>query len=395
MMRMNPSSLKVAVSQRFLPHYRVAFYEWLVEKLDSSGITLRLFYGYPMGPVSSFRWSIRIGGIKFTLPLGELTETAVISPRVLFQLLQFRPDVVIVEDIAGLPNSVVAAIYCRILRKPYLIWGLGTIPAKRRSMLRYLLWPLIKFLYSGSSAFICYSKHAQEVYAVWGKPTFLAPNAALLSPTKSHVEKVTIQLRKKYRSSSKSIVAIGELKYQKRFDVLLVAFSRLRAKGVELHIIGDGPERHALARLADELAIIERVRFHGAIFDNEKKGEIISRCWVGVLPGRGGLVIQELMYWGTPVICGAADGTERDNVIHGRNGFLLSDAADPEEIARAIDDFFGLTDAQAMVMAREALMRTVTAYNVECMAKGVEEAIHDALSGSWPLGIGENHRQKM
>jgi glycosyltransferase involved in cell wall biosynthesis len=378
---MSAPPLKIAVTQRFLPHYRVQFYECLVQELKSSGMILRLFYGYPMGPVPARPWSVRIGGIRFTLPIGELTETAVIAPHVFFWLFRFRPDLVIVEDLSGLPNSLVAAVYCRIFRKPYLVWGLGTVPGKRRSFLRYVFWPLIGFLYSGAKAFICYSTHAQEVYARWGKPTLLAPNATLLPPSRSHIDKVVAGLEKKYRLAAKPIVAIGELKHQKRIDVLLAAFSRIEVDGAELHIIGDGPERLSLEKRAAELGLGDRVRFHGAIFDAERKSEIIARSWVGVLPGRGGLAIQELMYWGVPVICGAADGTERDNVSDGENGYLLKDATDPEEVARAMKSFFRLSDAQAIDMARSALMRTKSSYNVKRMAKGVEDAIRYALEG--------------
>jgi glycosyltransferase involved in cell wall biosynthesis len=46
-------------------------------------------------------------------------------------------------------------------------------------------------------------------------------------------------------------------------------------------------------------------------------------CDVFVLPGLGGLAINDAMMCGKPVICGEADGTEKDLIIDGTTGYLL------------------------------------------------------------------------
>jgi glycosyltransferase involved in cell wall biosynthesis len=338
-------------------------------------MALRFFYGYPLGPVPSNDWSKRQNGFIVKFRLGELSESAVVSLRLLPELVKYQPDVMIVEDLSGLPNNLIAAIYCRLKRKPYLIWGLGNIPGKRRSLLRFFLHPVIRIFYSGAAGFICYSKHAEKVYSDWGKPTFIAPNATLERPEQIHINRIYEVISEKYSRSKRSIVAIGELKWQKRLDVLLHAIALLDDRNIELHIIGDGPERAALQSLSKELEITPEVNFHGAIYDDTSKGEIIERCCLGVLPGRGGLVIQELMFRGLPVICGAADGTERDNVVSGKTGFILENSQDPIEIADAIKNFLVLPDNEMIEMSREALLHTAKTYNVENMVAGVERAI--------------------
>lgn len=371
--------LKFAVSQRFLPHYRLDFYELLTKELTSDGVRLKLFYGYPLGPVPERAYAKRIGGIRFHFRLGELEDTAVFSPWLFLHLLRFRPDGMIVEDLSGLPNSLVAATYCRLFKKPYFIWGLGNVPGKKRSRLRKLLSGPINFLYSGASGFICYSQYAQGIYASWGKPTFLAPNACLAPPSPPQIARITELIRQKYLWRPMAIITIGELKKQKRFDALIIAFSKIRHLDSVLHIIGDGPEMQALRSLAKEHHVYDRIHFHGAIFDKAKKQEILSQSGLGVLPGRGGLVIQELMHCGVPVISGAADGTERDNIVNEHNGYLLEDSSDITAISNAIDKFFSLPDIDQIRMAEHALAQVVSRYNIQSMAHGVMDAVCSAL----------------
>lgn len=66
-------------------------------------------------------------------------------------------------------------------------------------------------------------------------------------------------------SSQLQIGYLGRLVPDKNLDYLIVSFSRLRAMGVDaqLHIYGDGPERHALQSLTDEMNLAPHIHFHG------------------------------------------------------------------------------------------------------------------------------------
>jgi glycosyltransferase involved in cell wall biosynthesis len=343
-----------------------------------------------MGPIENPPWGRRLGGLKWRLSLGELEDYMVFSPGLFWRLLRFRPDVVIVEDLGGLPNSLLAALYCRLWRKPYLVWGLGNVPQKNPSRLRRLLaWP-IRFLYSGAAGFICYSRHAEKVYAEWGKPTFLAYNACLPQPTAEEASIVRCQIDERSSRDAQVIVTVGELKKQKRFDCLILAFARLVHEGAEravLHIIGNGPERAALEALAVAEGVGNHVIFHGAVYDVARKRALIAKAQLGVLPGRGGLVIQEFMQGGLPVISGAADGTERDNLISGYNGYLLENSASVEELVTVMREFLSLSPAAASAMAHHALDHVIAQYNLTKMVSGVKEAVdfctsrRDGLAG--------------
>jgi glycosyltransferase involved in cell wall biosynthesis len=62
------------------------------------------------------------------------------------------------------------------------------------------------------------------------------------------------------------VVAVGRLFPQKRYDVMLRAFRRIReAVEAELWVCGDGPERRRLERLATNLGVANHVRWLGFV----------------------------------------------------------------------------------------------------------------------------------
>jgi glycosyltransferase involved in cell wall biosynthesis len=340
---------------------------------------MRLFYSYAMGRDDREpSWAQRIRAIRKDLQLGELEDSAVVAPGLFFHLVRYSPDVVVLEDLGGLPNSLVAALYCRAWKKPYLIWGLGHVPEKQRSPLRRALAPAIRFLYAGAFGFLCYSKHAADVYGQYAKPTYVAPNAYLPRPPEDEVARLTKLIGTRYETQNFRVVSIGTFKKQKRYEVLIEAVARTAAR-VALDLIGDGPETTELRALARRLGIADRVRFHGPIYDSAQKALLLSSAHIGVIPGRGGLAIQEMMAHGIPVISGVADGTERDLVRDGETGYLLAGFPSAEQIATTLDRFVALTTQEQTAMARGALDTVVHESNVDVMAEEFSRAIRDAV----------------
>jgi glycosyltransferase involved in cell wall biosynthesis len=385
---------KLVISQRFLPHYRVRFFDQLARALAKEQCRLQLLYSYGAGAVEDgISWAERLRAYRIDLRLAELEESAIFAPGLFYRLIRYAPDLVILEDLGGLPDSLVGSLYCRLWRKPYLIWGLGNVPQKRRSRLRRLLRPLIAFLYRGASGFICYSTHAASVYEASGKPTYLAPNCSVSKPTPAEAERTERQIVNRYRGDCVRLVSIGVLKRQKRFDVLLRALGQLPGN-VMLDLIGDGPEMSALRELADGLGIARRIAFHGSLYDGslcdgpsydgslydrDKKSGLLSRAHLGVLPGRGGLAIQEMMRHGVPVVSGVADGTENDLIKDRENGYLVDGFLSADEIAEKVQDFLALTAEDQTRMGLSALAVIMQTSNLDTMMQGMVRAIKSTL----------------
>jgi glycosyltransferase involved in cell wall biosynthesis len=374
--------MKVAVVQRFLPHYRVGFFTTLYRLLAQRGGDMRLFFSETMGRVESVpAWATRVRGVRKDVQLGELEESAMFAPTMVCHLARYTPDVVVLEDLSGLPNSLAGAAYCRLRRVPYLVWGLGQVPHKARSRLRRWLAPGIRFLYGGAAGFVAYSAYASGIYARYGKPIHVAPNSYLPRPTCEDIDLLARELARRAGNARTKVVVIGTLKRQKRTDVLLEALAHADAS-LELHIIGDGPERPRLEVIARRLGVAERVRFHGAIYDRAEKAALLASAHLGVVPGRGGLAIQELLAHGIPVISGVADGTERDMIRDGVNGYLFDGFPTAADIANRLDRFVRLAAPQRAAMYEAALDVVVQQSNIEVMAAAMLRAAEQAATGA-------------
>ncbi|MDR1559683.1 MAG: glycosyltransferase [Clostridiales bacterium] len=101
-----------------------------------------------------------------------------------------------------------------------------------------------------------------------------------------------------------AFLSVGRLIYYKGYDILLKAFARV-PRG-NLAIIGDGPLRNPLEKLAENLGVADRVVFRGSVGDSELE-EAFTECDVFVLPSIAkseafGLVQIEAMARGKPVI---------------------------------------------------------------------------------------------
>ena len=80
------------------------------------------------------------------------------------------------------------------------------------------------------------------------------------------------------------VLGVGKLSPQKGFDVLLRAFARVRAeRPARLVILGEGPQRRALERLARELGIADDVSLPGFVAN---PFAWMARCAVFALSSR-------------------------------------------------------------------------------------------------------------
>jgi glycosyltransferase involved in cell wall biosynthesis len=102
-------------------------------------------------------------------------------------------------------------------------------------------------------------------------------------------------------------ISVGTLLHLKGFDLGLRAFARFQERypAAEYWIIGDGPERRRLERLARGLRIADKVIFAGGL-PRQKALERLAECDVLLHPAlheSGSWVCLEAMGAGRPVVC--------------------------------------------------------------------------------------------
>jgi teichuronic acid biosynthesis glycosyltransferase TuaC len=141
------------------------------------------------------------------------------------------------------------------------------------------------------------------------------------------------------------LVTVANLVARKRHADVLRALGILRDSHPDLRweVVGDGPERPALERLARDLGVEPRVRFHGRLAPAEALA-ISRRAGVFVLPSADeafGVGYVEAMAAGVPAIgCRGEHGPEE--IAAAGPGMLLVPPADPTalaaELARLADE---------------------------------------------------------
>ena len=133
-----------------------------------------------------------------------------------------------------------------------------------------------------------------------------------------------------------TLVSVGHLVARKRHGDVLRALWLLRDSHPEIgyEVIGDGPERAALERLADELELDGRVRFRGQLPPAEARAAAQS-AGVFVLPSVDeafGVAYVEAMAGAVPAIgCRGEPGPEEIAAAGG--GMRLVAPGDPEALA--------------------------------------------------------------
>lgn len=200
--------------------------------------------------------------------------------------------------------------------------------AKGLSYLRSVFFVLAtRFTYRLADFFVVYTKEGKDVYGSYGANRenifviYNSPDTDAIFRTKQIISK-TIQ-----QPTPNQVLHVGRLVAWKRVDMLLEAIAALSTKipDISLVVVGEGPEKEKLILQAAKLGISDRVRFDGAIYEAEKLGQIFSSSALYVLAGMGGLSINEAMAYGLPVICSICDGTEKDLVRDGYNGYIFEE----------------------------------------------------------------------
>lgn len=308
--------IRLGIQQRILPNYRAPFFEALGQACPRG---LGVFAGLPRPDeaVESQR----------TLHSAELTRARnlhLFGGRfyLLWQigwrswLEAWQPGVLILEANPRYLSSPSLMRWMRRRRRPLIGWGLGAPLAESgRAVLEKAVWQ--RFL-TRLDALIAYSQRGAEQYARLGfdpQRIVVAPNAVAARPVQPPPPRPA-----QFQTDRPRVLYVGRLQARKRVDLLLHACANLPQQvQPEVWIVGDGPVRAELEALAER--IYPHTRFWGALFGSQLEA-LFQQADLFVLPGSGGLAVQQAMAYALPVVVGEADGTQSELVTE-QNGWLL------------------------------------------------------------------------
>jgi len=325
---------KLGVQQRMLPNYRAPFFE-LLGTACTRGLSLFAGKPHPKEAVEQQQ-----GLTNARLVMGRnlhILSGAFYScwQSGLFGWLQsWQPEVLVMEANPRYLSSPKAMRWMRSRKAGLVGWGLGAPPSSR---IQEMIWR--RFL-AGFDVLIAYSQRGAQEYIRLGfdpQRTFVAPNA--VAPRPAH----ELPIRPvAFPNGRATVLYVGRLQARKRVDLLLLACaSLLEELRPHVWIVGEGPARAALETLAKD--IYPAAQFLGACYGNELE-EYFARADLFVLPGTGGLAVQQAMSFGLPVIVAEADGTQ-SNLVRPTNGWVIP-GGDPTALRTAIQD--ALSDAERL-----------------------------------------------
>jgi glycosyltransferase involved in cell wall biosynthesis len=358
---------RLALQQRVLPSYRVPFFDLLAGACEGG---LNLFAGQPRFEESIASGEPQIARLTPAQNIHLLRGAFYLCHQrgLLDWLEESNPDALIVEANPRYLATASAVKWMHRQNRPVLAWGLGAPP---------LSAPLAGFRQKRRLAFLrpfdgllAYSQRGADEYAALGIPRekiFVAHNS--VSP------KPTFNARPSTFDLQPSLLFVGRLQARKRVDFLLKACAQLEAKP-RLVIVGDGPERIALESLAKQ--VYPSAQFVGAKHGDELK-PYFAEADLFVLPGTGGLAVQEAMSHALPILVAQGDGTQADLVRAGNGWQIRPD--DFEALVAALKD--ALSDrARLRAMGAESYRIVAEEINLEKMVEVFVTALNESAHRS-------------
>jgi glycosyltransferase involved in cell wall biosynthesis len=363
---------RLALQQRVLPEYRVPFFDALAGACNGG---LSIFAGKPL-PSENIRTST---GLKvahyypaenrhFMNPASPFYQCR--QEGILEWLEAWDPQALIIEANSRYPNTQKAIRWMHERKRPVIGWGLGAPPA--RGILGYWKehrrWNLLHAL----DAVIAYSQRGREEYISLGlhrEYVYVAYNAANPRPPHPAPQRPSSFLGKP------SVLFVGRLQSRKRIDNLLYACAKLPSSlQPQLLIVGDGPAREYFQSVASRA--YPSAKFLGARY-GEALNTLFTSADLFVLPGSGGLAVQQAMSYALPVIVADGDGTQED-LVSENNGWLIP-ANDIDALIEAL--LKALSDPARLRSMGKASFRIVSEkINIEEMVKVFIKALSTTIS---------------
>jgi len=378
---------RVAVVTPSPTPYRAPFFRSLAARDD---LALKVFY---LTRGSATRaWNVDVSGFDheflggFGIPIGGKDMARYrVNPSIIARLAAGRFDVVVVSGYNHLTTQA-AILYCAGSGTPWCMMSESHLAkprsAAKRLLKKALLTPVLRTMGAAMVTGTLARRYVESfgvprdaVYIVANTPDieFLRLERRRLAPRRVAIRQLMGV------DGRRVILFVGRLLEEKGVRVLLDAFARMTLSQADLVLLlaGDGPRRKEFEALAAASGL-PGVRFLG--FESQAQlVELYAAADVFVLPSLvepWGVVVNEAMASGLPVVLSDQVGAAADLVIDGANGFVVP-AGDSAALAACLSDVLSDEGRRAAMGRRSE--EVVSAWNYEASVEGFRGAIETAV----------------
>lgn len=277
------------------------------------------------------------------------------------------------------PTEILAIEWCKIHKIPYCLEGDGAFINCSNCFKNKCKNLLKKHLISGGDLFLSTCKEHDDYYEFYGAKRSKVERYRFSSLCKDDILKSVISkdekkaIRIKLNISEKYVVlAVGQFIERKGFDLLIEAATELK-NNIGVYFVGGKPTEDYIWKIRKYN--ITNIHFVG-FKTKDKLKEYYLASDVFVLPTREdiwGLVINEAMAYGLPVITTNRCNAGLELIENGQNGFIIPTESSKELRLKIIEV---LNNAEEF--GKEAL-NTIQDYAIENMAEDHIRILHKYL----------------
>lgn len=331
----------------------------LASSMAACGQEQRVWCVGPAGPLArelqDARVPVAILNKRTRLGAGALLRMAA-------QLRSFRPQAVVAHGEAGIIWGLPAAAAAGIRLRLVLVYLNYRETGLRMAAMRLML-PLAVHVIAGSESVARYVSHA-----------FRIPPARISTVYCGIRMERFRQVRLRAGGERRTLLSIGRLVPRKGHEVLLRAAALLSSRGVGVRVVlvGDGPCRPALVRLARELGIEKQVEFRGAVWPDTPLWEEADVFVFPSLVEPQGLVVLEAFASGVPVVASGVGGIAE--MVEPEVSGLLVPPGDPAALASAVERV--LTEPTLATHLAQGGQRRVRQFDIGRTADRYMEILH-------------------
>ena len=319
---------RIALVTVSLQHYRLSFYEKLTKSNPDMHWTIYHGIHDKDDGRPAYEGVIGFPNQRFREIKKKFGPFSIVYNKGLNSMIRRSdPDVLIMPGMAGNISNRMIIYWARRKGKKVIMWTCGWEPGLAKGFLLSFKNHFVSSFFRKADFHLTYSNKANKYTELMGVPSkniqtcYNGIEIDNLLETEGKVIENSAILRKEFNlPGNVTFLYVGGLIPEKRIDLLIDGFIGLRNKhpNIKLLIIGDGPGKKELLEILEKVND-NHILYLGRIVD--KVDEYFAAADCLVLPGVGGLALNQAMFWGKLCIVSEADGTEDDLVIDGETGF--------------------------------------------------------------------------